>query len=164
MARVTVEDCILKVPNRFDLVLLAAQRARELSSGATTTLERENDKNPVIALREIAEGAVDVDELREKLIFGLQKHVEVDEPEDDSMSILTAAEKEWAGLSGDDASAFAAPETPTAETPPSEAAAVETPSAEAAPDATPPDEKPRAEASTDNAGADDEADAKTDGA
>ncbi len=162
MARVTVEDCILKVPNRFDLVLLAAQRARELSSGATTTLERENDKNPVIALREIAEDAVDVDELREKLIFSLQKHVEVDEPEDDSMSILAAAEKEWAGLSGDDAAA-ATPDAPTVEAAPAETTPEETVPAEAAAVETALDEAPKADADEANAGAD-EAGAKTDGA
>lgn len=127
MARVTVEDCILKVPNRFDLVLLAAQRARELSSGAAPAVERENDKNPVIALREIAEEAIDIDELREKLVFGLQRHVEVDEPEDDSMSILAAAEKEWAGIAGDTATGAAADDTAGVE---AEAAAGEAPASE----------------------------------
>ena len=98
MARVTVEDCVTKVPNRFELVLLATQRGRELSSGAQPTLERENDKNPVIALREIAEETIQTDELRQMLISSLQRHVEVDEPEDDSVAILAAAEKEWAGV------------------------------------------------------------------
>ena len=93
MARVTVEDCIDKVENRFDLVLLAAHRARMISSGAPITVERDNDKNPVVALREIAEGA-DLDELRTLLIRGLQKHVEVDEPEEDNMALLMAG-KEW---------------------------------------------------------------------
>ena len=83
MARVTVEDCVLKIPNRFDLVMLAAQRAREVSSGAALTLERDNDKNPVVALREIAEESVDIEGLAESLIRGRQKHVEVDEPEED---------------------------------------------------------------------------------
>ena len=167
MARVTVEDCILKVPNRFDLVLLAAQRARELSSGATTTLERENDKNPVIALREIAEETIDIDELREKLIFSLQKHVEIDEPEDDSMSILAAAEKEWAGISGDDATAAAPPSapvaetTPVAETAPDETVPDEEVPVEAAPDEETPIEAAPAETGADEAGAD-EAGAKTD--
>jgi len=96
MARVTVEDCILKVPNRFELVLLASLRARALSSGAEETLDRDNDKNPVVALREIAEGTIDIEELREEMIFGLQKYVDADEPEDDSMAILAAAEKVWA--------------------------------------------------------------------
>lgn len=85
MARVTVEDCVLKVPNRFDLVMLAAQRARDVSAGAPLTLERDNDKNPVIALREIAEGTVDHDNLRNSLIQGMQKHVEVDEPEEEDL-------------------------------------------------------------------------------
>ncbi len=98
MARVTVEDCVIKVPNRFELVLLAGKRARDLSSGATETVELENDKNPVIALREIAEETISLEELNDALIFGLQKYVEMDEPEDDSMAILAAAEKEWSGV------------------------------------------------------------------
>ncbi len=101
MARVTVEDCVTKVPNRFDLVLLASQRARDLSAGTTPTVERENDKNPVIALREIAEATIDLEELHDSLVFVLQKYVEVDEPEDDSMAILAKAEKEWAEFTGD---------------------------------------------------------------
>ena len=98
MARVTVEDCILKVPNRFELVLLASQRARALASGAEETLDRDHDKNPVVALREIAEETVPVDGLRDDLIFGLQKYVDADEPEDENMAILAAAEKEWADV------------------------------------------------------------------
>ena len=82
MARVTVEDCVVKVPNRFDLVLLAAQRAREIASGAPMTVERDDDKNPVIALREIAEETVALDHLRDSLVRGMQKHVEIDEPEE----------------------------------------------------------------------------------
>jgi DNA-directed RNA polymerase, omega subunit len=85
MARVTVEDCVLKVPNRFELVLVAAQRARDVSSGAKLTVERDNDKNPVVALREIADDTVPLDGLRNSLVTGLQKHVEVDEPEEDEM-------------------------------------------------------------------------------
>ena len=100
MARVTVEDCVIKVPNRFELVLLAAQRARDLSAGASLTVERENDKNPVIALREIADETVKLDELRQSLVSGLQKHVEIEETEDDTMTILAAAEKDWAGVAG----------------------------------------------------------------
>lgn len=98
MARVTVEDCILKVPNRFELVLLSSQRARDLASGSEETLDRDNDKNPVVALREIAEETIDIAELKEQVIFGLQKYVEADEPEDDSTAILAAAEKEWADV------------------------------------------------------------------
>jgi DNA-directed RNA polymerase subunit omega len=82
MARVTVEDCVLKVPNRFDLVLVAAQRAREITAGAPLTLDRDNDKNPVVALREIADETVVIDRLQDQLIRGMQKHVEIDEPEE----------------------------------------------------------------------------------
>ena len=85
MARVTVEDCVLKIPNRFELVLIAGQRARDISSGARITVERDNDKNPVVALREIADDTVSLDNLQNALIQGLQKHVEVDEPEEDEM-------------------------------------------------------------------------------
>jgi DNA-directed RNA polymerase subunit omega len=85
MARVTVEDCVLKVPNRFELVLVAAQRARDISSGGRLTVERDNDKNPVVALREIAEDTVPLDGLKNALVSGLQRHVEVDEPEEDEM-------------------------------------------------------------------------------
>ncbi len=81
MARVTVEDCIDKVENRFDLVLLASHRARMVSSGAPITIERDNDKNPVVALREIADETISPGDLREDLIHSLQKYVEVDEPE-----------------------------------------------------------------------------------
>jgi DNA-directed RNA polymerase subunit omega len=81
MARVTVEDCIDKVENRFDLVLLASHRARMISSGSQITLDRDNDKNPVVALREIAETTVSPGDLKEDLIHSLQKYVEVDEPE-----------------------------------------------------------------------------------
>lgn len=83
MARVTVEDCVLKIPNRFDLVMLAAQRARNISSGAQITIDRDNDKNPVVALREIADETIELEELGESLVKGLQKHVETDEPEED---------------------------------------------------------------------------------
>ena len=85
MARVTVEDCILRVPNRFELVLVAAQRARDVSAGARLTVERDNDKNPVVALREIAEDTVPIDDLHNALVQSLQKHVEVDEPEAEEM-------------------------------------------------------------------------------
>ena len=88
MARVTVEDCIDKVPNPFSLVLLAAHRARALAAGEPLTVGRDNDKNPVVALREIAEGTVSTDILREGLILSMQKHAEVDEPEEDELSML----------------------------------------------------------------------------
>jgi DNA-directed RNA polymerase subunit omega len=82
MARVTVEDCVIKVPNRFELVLLAAQRAREITSGAPLSVDRDDDKNPVVALREIADETVGLDHLKDSLVRGMQKHVEMDEPEE----------------------------------------------------------------------------------
>ena len=82
MARVTVEDCVIKVPNRFELVLLAAQRAREITSGAPLSLDRDDDKNPVVALREIADETVGLPHLREAVVRGMQKHVELDEAEE----------------------------------------------------------------------------------
>jgi DNA-directed RNA polymerase subunit omega len=82
MARVTVEDCVVKVPNRFELVLLAAQRAREVTSGAPLTLDRDDDKNPVVALREIADETIQLDHLKDSLVRGMQKHIEMDEPEE----------------------------------------------------------------------------------
>jgi len=82
MARVTVEDCVLQVPNRFELVLLAAQRAREITSGSPLSIDRDDDKNPVVALREIADLTVGLDHLRSSVIRGMQKHVEIDEPEE----------------------------------------------------------------------------------
>ena len=82
MARVTVEDCVVKVPNRFELVLLAAQRAREITSGAPLSLDRDDDKNPVVALREIADETVVLAQLRDAVVRGMQKHVEIDEPEE----------------------------------------------------------------------------------
>ncbi len=100
MARVTVEDCVEKIPNRFELVMLAAQRARDISAGGRLTVERDNDKNPVVALREIAEETVALDHLRNELVQSLQKHVEVDEPEEDDMEML-AAQQELASLGGD---------------------------------------------------------------
>ncbi len=81
MARVTVEDCIDKVPNRFELVLLASHRSRTISAGAEIAVDRDNDKNPVVALREIAEEKVSPEDLKEELIHSMQKQVEVDEPE-----------------------------------------------------------------------------------
>ncbi|MBY3092637.1 DNA-directed RNA polymerase subunit omega [Rhizobium laguerreae] len=90
MARVTVEDCIDKVENRFELVLLASHRARLISQGASITIDRDNDKNPVVALREIADETLSPDDLKEDLIHSLQKHVEVDEPEPDPASMIAA--------------------------------------------------------------------------
>jgi DNA-directed RNA polymerase subunit omega len=91
MARVTVEDCIDKVDNRFELVLLASHRARLISQGASITVDRDNDKNPVVALREIADETLSPEDLKEDLIHSLQKHVEVDEPEPDPASLLGGA-------------------------------------------------------------------------
>ncbi|MDX0515154.1 DNA-directed RNA polymerase subunit omega [Sinorhizobium medicae] len=88
MARVTVEDCIDKVENRFELVLLASHRARLVSQGAPITVDRDNDKNPVVALREIADETLSPGDLKEDLIHSLQKHVEVDEPEPDPASLV----------------------------------------------------------------------------
>ena len=88
MARVTVEDCVDKVPNRFELVMLAAHRAREICSGSSLTVERDNDKNPVVSLREIADETQTADELRERLKESNQTQIEVDLPEDDSMAVL----------------------------------------------------------------------------
>ena len=78
MARITVEDCVTKIPNRFELVMLAAQRARDVSAGAPLTVERDNDKNPVVALREIADDTVELDHLRYELIHGLRRHSDTD--------------------------------------------------------------------------------------
>jgi len=83
MARVTVEDCVVRVPNRFDLVMLAAQRARDVAAGGQLTIERDNDKNSVVALREIADATIDLEGLRNNLIQGLQRNVEQDEPEEE---------------------------------------------------------------------------------
>jgi len=94
MARVTTEDCVDKVPNRFDLVMLAAHRAREIATGASLTVDRDNDKNPVVALREIAEETQSATDLRERLIESNQSQIEVDEPEEDSMALLMGGEVE----------------------------------------------------------------------
>jgi DNA-directed RNA polymerase subunit omega len=90
VARVTVEDCIEKIENRFDLVLMAAHRARMISAGSSITIDRDNDKNPVVALREIGDGAISPEDLREDLIHSLQKYVEVDEPEANAAPLLDA--------------------------------------------------------------------------
>ena len=94
MARVTVEDCVDKVPNRFELVMLAAHRSREISAGSAVTVDRDNDKNPVVSLREIADETQGADDLRERLIESNQTQIEVDEPEEDAMAILMGAEQD----------------------------------------------------------------------
>jgi DNA-directed RNA polymerase subunit omega len=88
MARVTVEDCIDKVENRFELVLLASHRARMISAGSQITLERDNDKNPVVALREVADETISPQDLKEELIHSLQKYTEVDEPEPEAVPLI----------------------------------------------------------------------------
>lgn len=92
MARVTVEDCVDKVPNRFELVMLASHRAREITAGSSLTVDRDNDKNPVVALREIADETQLADDLRERMIESNQTQIEVDEPEADDMALLMGAE------------------------------------------------------------------------
>ena len=90
MARVTVEDCVDKVENRFELVLLASHRARLISSGSPIQVDRDKDKNPVVALREIADQRIHPEDLKEELIHSLQKHTEVDEPEPEPVAAVTA--------------------------------------------------------------------------
>ena len=97
MARVTVEDCIDKIPNRYELLMVAAQRAKDIASGAPITVARDNDKNTVVALREIADETVSIEELQKSLVMGLQKYVEVEEPEEEELEIM-AAEKELSDL------------------------------------------------------------------
>jgi len=97
MARITVEDCIDKVENRFELVMAASQRARKIGSGASITVERDNDKNPVIALREIAEGTVSVPDLKEEIITNHQRFLPQDDTEENIE--LMDGEQEWSQLS-----------------------------------------------------------------
>ncbi len=104
MARVTVEDCIVQVPNRFELVMLSAHRARALASGAELKLERDRDKNPVVALREIAEEKLDLNGLNEMLIKGLQKRIEPDQPEEEVTDLMANEQQNWinADMGADD--------------------------------------------------------------
>ena len=97
MARVTVEDCIEKVPNRYELLMVAAQRAKDIEQGSPLRVDRDNDKNSVVALREIAEDKVSIEDLQKSLVLNLQKYVEVEEPEEEEIEIV-AAEKELADL------------------------------------------------------------------
>lgn len=97
MARVTVEDCIEKVSNRFELVMVAAQRARKIGSGASLTIDRDNDKNPVVALREIAESTVDVEDLKEEIIRGKQRIIAVDDDGEDVVDMMEG-EEEWKAM------------------------------------------------------------------
>jgi DNA-directed RNA polymerase subunit omega len=98
MARVTVEDCVDKVSNRFELVMMAAHRSRDVAAGAPLSVDRDNDKNPVVALREIAAETVSLDELQTALVRGLQKHVEIDEPEEELLDMLS--NEELLGIAG----------------------------------------------------------------
>ncbi len=125
MARVTVEDCVTKVRNRFELVMYAAQRARSISGGSELTVERDNDKNPVVALREIAEETIDTKELEENLVRGLQKYAEVDEPIEDEVD-FPAIRQELIGDGDSDGVEAEAPE-------PKANLEVEKPAEEAAP-------------------------------
>lgn len=97
MARVTVEDCVLKVPNRFELVMVAAQRARRIGTGAALTVDRDNDKNPVVSLREIADNTVEVDALKEDLITSHQRVFTMDDDQDDVIEDMQG-EEEWSAL------------------------------------------------------------------
>jgi len=97
MARVTVEDCVEKIPNRYELLMVAAQRAKDIEQGAPLRVDRDNDKNAVVALREIAEDKVSIEDLQKSLVLNLQKYVEVEEPEEEEIEII-AAEKELADL------------------------------------------------------------------
>ena len=94
MARVTVEDCVLKVSNRFELVMMAGQRARDISAGGPLTVDRDNDKNPVVALREIADETVELDSLRDALVRGHQRHIEFEETEEEVVELM-AGEEDW---------------------------------------------------------------------
>ena len=115
MARVTVEDCVDKVPNRFNLVLLAGHRARTISSGAPITIERDNDKNPVVALREIASETISPDDLKEDLIHSMQKYVEVDEPEPEAAPVISTETRSPIIIGQDDPNTDTAIDTMTEE-------------------------------------------------
>lgn len=139
MARVTVEDCVLKIPNRFDLVMLAAQRARNIASGAPLTVEKDNDKSPVVALREIAEETIDLEDLGENLVKGLQKHVENDEPEEDLPELdLSELTSQVAEADGEGAAAAAVVADALAPSEPAEAPSG-TDQADPVPEVTPDD-------------------------
>ena len=112
MARVTVEDCIEKIDNRFELVMIAAQRARSLSSGAELTVERDNDKNCVVALREIADETIEIKQIEEDLVQGLQIYVEPDEPDESEMDLLSSVDEFGEDLAVNIAATGAAPDGP----------------------------------------------------
>jgi DNA-directed RNA polymerase subunit omega len=95
MARVTVEDCVTQIPNRFELVLLAAERARALGHGAEMKVARDRDKNPVVALREIAEQKLDLQGIKDSIVKGLQKHIEADQPEEEVVELMNTDQHSW---------------------------------------------------------------------
>src|ERR1700733_12989047 len=101
MARVTVEDCVVQIPNRFELVMLSAHRARALASGAELHVDRDRDKNPVVALREIADQKLELDVLHESLIKGLQKRIEPDQPEEEVVELMAGEQQNWIGAADD---------------------------------------------------------------
>src|SRR5579863_7971035 len=103
MARVTVEDCVLQIPNRFELVMLAAHRARALASGAELKVERDRDKNPVVGLREIAEQKLDLFTLEESLVKSLQKRIEPDQPEEEVVELMANEQQSWITTAEDEA-------------------------------------------------------------
>ena len=109
MARVTVEDCVLKVPNRFELVMVASQRARRIGTGAPLTVERDNDKNPVVSLREIADNTVEVADLKEDLISSHQRVFPMDDDKDDVIEDMQG-EEEWSALVAEANSGFGSSE------------------------------------------------------
>src|SRR5688572_3077470 len=100
MARVTVEDCVQKIANRFELVMVAAQRARKIGSGAALTVDRDNDKNPVVSLREIADETVSIADLKEDLIRGKQRIIAMDDDNEDVIDMMDG-EQEWGALSAE---------------------------------------------------------------
>ena len=106
MARVTVEDCIVQVPNRFDLVMVAAQRAREIAAGGLLQVERDRDKNPVVALREIADEKLDLPALQEQLVKGLQHRIEPDQPEEEVAELMVGEQQQWLTEKEDSAEEF----------------------------------------------------------
>ena len=112
MARVTVEDCIEKIDNRFELVMIAAQRARSLSSGAELTVDRDNDKNCVVALREIADETIEIKQIEEDLVQGLQIYVEPDEPDESEMDLLSSVDEFGEDLAVNIAATGATPDGP----------------------------------------------------
>jgi len=158
MARITVEDCVERVPSRFELVMLAAQRARDVSAGATLSMDRDNDKNPVVALREIAGQTLDLDHLRYELIHGLRRHQELEGGDDEARAELEAESLPPPGLhesglppevSYADHDDVVEAEDELAEAAPADAGEAEGTAAEAGDEARAAAEEPAAEAAAD---------------